>query len=221
VTQGDGDVEGCASGAAASGCSENEVDTTNSVVTHTDFPGRCAAKYMEVGGANANAIPPVTLTFPASTVCASPTADATCVGIKGMMNAAAFDANDSNYHNYALTASSVYAAGGASGADDGAAMGADIGAIDNALTRAAYVCGSSCGAGPKAEAPKVEVLAPGAGTSVAAVNQYLKPSPYINGIVYPLWWACSDEDGTAAHYTWTNFDNLGMLQQLGVIPSIE
>ena len=54
---------------------------------------------------------------------------------------------------------------------------------------------------------EVQVLAPGAGTSIPAVNTYLKTSPYINGIVYSLWWACSDQDGSAAHYNWSNFDN--------------
>ncbi|HTS37814.1 MAG TPA: hypothetical protein VMH04_19220 [Candidatus Solibacter sp.] len=207
VTQGDGDQEGCASGASSSGCSENAVDVTNSVATHTDFPGRCGAKYMEVGGANAGAIPPVTLTFPASTVCSGGTADSTCVGMQGMMSGAAFDENDADYHNYALVATSQYKAGAANDADDGADLGADIGAIDNAETRLAYTCGTFCGTGSKALPPKIEILAPGAGASTTAVNTYLKPSPYINGIVYPLWWSCSDQDGTSAHYTWTNFDN--------------
>ena len=207
VTQGDGDLEGCPAGSAANGCSENEIDVSNSRASNTDFPGRCAAKYMEVGGAYANAIPPVTLTFPASTVCAGATADASCVGMKGMMNGAAFDGNDSDYHNYGLVASSVYAGGMAQAGDDGAALGSDIGAIDNALMRLSYPCGSYCGTGPKALPPKIQILAPGAGTNVAAVNTYLKPSPFINGIVYPLWWSCSDQDGSAAHYSWTNFDN--------------
>ncbi len=207
ATQGDGNVEGCAAGANANGCSENEVDVTNSVVTNTNFPGRCSAKYMEVGGSHANAIPPVTLTFPASTVCAGATADASCVGMKGMMSGAAFDANDPNYHNYNLTASSVYAGGMANAADDGTALGSDAGAIDNALTRLSYPCGASCGSGPKGVPPKIQILAPGAGTSVPAVNTYLKPSAYINGLVYSLWWSCSDQNGTAGHYSWTNFDN--------------
>jgi len=205
VEQGTG-VEGCPSGTSSNLCSENQVDVTNSVVANTDFPGRCGAKYMEVGGANAGAIPPATLTFPAGTVCAGSTADATCVGMVGMMNGAAFDANDANYHNYELAASSVYKAGAAYDADDSADLGANIPAIDNALTRFAYPCGN-CGGGPVAMPPKVEILAPGAGASVAAVNTYLKPSPYINGIVYALWWSCSDQDGTAAHYTWSAFDN--------------
>ncbi len=127
--QGDGNAEGCAAGASANGCSENEVDVSNSVVTHADFPGRCSAKYMEVGGAHANAIPPVTLTFPAGTVCAGANADATCVGMKGMMNGAAFDANDSDYHNYVLMPSSVYK----NAADDGTDLGANISVIDSAL----------------------------------------------------------------------------------------
>ena len=205
LTQGGSNVEGCQSTGTYT-CSELAVDPTNSVVTNTDFPGRCGAKYMEIGGTNANAMPPVTLTFPASTVCAGPAADGTCVGIKGMMNGSAFDGNDPNYHNYALVASSPYKAAGISDSDDNTDMGADIGALDTALTRLDYPC-TGCGTGPKGEPPKIEILAPGAGTNVAAVNMYLKPSPYINGIVYSLWWACSDQDGTAAHYTWTNFDN--------------
>jgi len=55
--------------------------------------------------------------------------------------------------------------------------------------------------------PQIEILAPGAASSVPAVNTYLKPSPYIHAIVYSLYWACSDQDGTSAHYTWSNFDN--------------
>src|SRR5271165_650302 len=205
VEQGTGN-EGCPSGPSSNLCSENQVDVTNSIVTNTDFPGRCGAKYMEVGGANGGAIPPVTLTFPAGTVCANATADATCLGMAGMMSGAAFDVNDANYHNYELVASSMYKAGAAYDADDGADLGANIPAIDNALTRFAYPCGN-CGGGPAAMPPKIEILAPGAGTSVAAVNTYLKASPYINGIVYSLWWSCSDQDGTAAHYTWSAFDN--------------
>ena len=54
---------------------------------------------------------------------------------------------------------------------------------------------------------KIEIIAPSAGITAPDVNTYLKPSPYINAIVYSLWWSCSDQDGTAAHYTWTNFDN--------------
>jgi len=133
-SQGDGNLEGCGSGTSANGCSENEVDVSNSVVTYTNFPGRCSAKYMEVGGANANAIPPVTLTFPAGTVCSGATADATCVGMAGMMNGAAFDASDSNYHNYVLAPSSVYKGA----ADDGTDLGANITAIDSALMGTVY-----------------------------------------------------------------------------------
>jgi hypothetical protein len=207
VDQGGSNLEGCASGVANASCSENLVDSTNSLVTYTDLPGRCGAKYMEVGGTNANAIPPVTLTFPASTVCAGSTADATCVGMNGMMSGSAFDTSDSDYHQYGLVASSQYKAGNANQADDLTDLGADLGALDNALTRATYVCGSWCGLGPKSDAPKIQILAPGAGVTIAAVNTYLKPSPYVGGIVYTLWWSCSDQDGTAAHYSWTSFDS--------------
>jgi hypothetical protein len=55
--------------------------------------------------------------------------------------------------------------------------------------------------------PQIQILAPGTGTSVPAVNAYLKASPYISGIVYSLYWSCSDQDGTLAHYAWTNFDS--------------
>jgi hypothetical protein len=134
VEQGDGNAEGCASGASANGCSENEVDVSNSVVTYTDFPGRCSASYMEVGGAHANANPPVTMTFPAATVCSGAVASSACVGLRGMMSGAAFDANDSDYHNYALAPSSVYK----NASDDGTDLGASITAIDNALTQAVY-----------------------------------------------------------------------------------
>lgn len=206
VDQGSTTAEGCPAGAAANSCSENQLDVSNSIATYTDFPGRCGAKYMEVGGANAGAIPPVTLSFPAGTVCAGSTADSTCVGMTGMMNGTAFDAADSNYHNYELVASSQYKAGATYQADDGTDLGASIPNIDNALTRFAYPC-VNCGGGPTAMPPKIEIMAPGPGTSVTAVGTYLKPSPYINGIVYPLWWACSDQDGTAAHYTWSAFDN--------------
>jgi hypothetical protein len=134
VAQGDGNVEGCASGASANGCSENQVDVRNSTVTYTNFPGRCSAQYMEVGGAHAGAIPPVTLTFPASTVCAGATGDPTCVGMTGMMNGAAFDANDSNFQNYALLPSSQYK----NGADDGADLGVNFTLLNYALTRTSY-----------------------------------------------------------------------------------
>jgi hypothetical protein len=133
VAQGASNLEGCPSGASNQTCSENELDVTNSVATYADFPGRCGAKYMEVGGANANAIPPVTLTFPAATVCAGAVADSTCVGMTGMMSGAAFDNNDANYHNYQLVPSSQYKAGNANAADDGTDLGADIGAIDRAM----------------------------------------------------------------------------------------
>jgi hypothetical protein len=134
VSQGDGNVEGCASGASANGCSENEVDVSNSTVTYTDFPGRCSARYMEVGGAHAGAIPPVTLTFPASTVCAGVAGDPTCVGMTGMMNGVAFDANDGNFQNYALLPSSQYK----NGADDGADLGVNFTLLNYALTRTSY-----------------------------------------------------------------------------------
>jgi hypothetical protein len=148
-TSGGGNVEGCASGASSPSCGENTIDTTNSVVTYTDFPGRCAAKYMEVGGANANASPPVTLTFPAGTVCSGSTATSACVGMAGMMNGAAFDANDSNYHNYSLVTSSQYKAA----ADDGSDLGANISSIDAAQASTKYLCQSECGSGPYSDSP--------------------------------------------------------------------
>jgi hypothetical protein len=153
ATSAGSNVEGCPSGVSNANCSENIVDATNSVVTNTDFPGRCAAKYMEVGGANAGAIPPVTLTFPASTVCAGTTADATCVGMIGMMSGAAFDANDSNYHNYGLVATSQYKAGAANDADDGTDMGANLAAVDAAQVSTQYVCAAGCGSGPYSDVP--------------------------------------------------------------------
>jgi len=124
-----------------------------------------------------------------------------------MMSGAAFDTSDSDYHQYGLVASSQYKAGAANQADDLTDLGVNLGALDNALTRAAYVCGTWCGLGPKSDAPKIQILAPGAGVTVTAVNTYLKPNPYISGIVYTLWWSCSDQDGTSAHYSWSSFDS--------------
>jgi hypothetical protein len=132
LAAGGSNVEGCPSGVSNVTCSENELDVTNSVATYADFPGRCGAKYMEVGGAQANSSPPVTLTFPASTPCSGATADSTCVGMAGMMNGAAFDNSDSDYHNYLLVSSSQYKAGNANAADDGTDLGANLGAIDSA-----------------------------------------------------------------------------------------
>jgi hypothetical protein len=87
-------------------------------------------------------------------------------------------------------------------------MGMNATAIDAAEISTQYQCIGSCGNGPQRDmVPQIEILAPGAGTSMTAVNTYLKPSPYINGIVYSLYWACSDQDGTSSHYTWANFDN--------------
>jgi hypothetical protein len=85
----------------------------------------------------------VTLTFPAGTVCAGTTADPSCVGMVGMMGGVAFDADDSNYHNYELVPTSQYK----NAADDETDMGANIPAIDNAQTRASYPCGASCSGG--------------------------------------------------------------------------
>jgi Right handed beta helix region len=153
ATSAGSNVEGCPSGTSNANCSENVVDPTNSTVTNTDFPGRCAAKYMEVGGANAGAIPPVTLTFPASTVCSGATADPTCVGMIGMMSGAAFDENDSSYHNYGLVASSQYKAGATNAADDGTDMGATFGSIDAAQVSTQYGCESACGSGAYSDIP--------------------------------------------------------------------
>jgi hypothetical protein len=127
--QGDGNVEGCASGAAANGCSENLVDTTNSLVAYNPFPGRCSARYMEVGGAHAGAIPPSTLTFPAATVCSGSTATAGCIGMTGMMNGAAFDVNDANINNYGLVSSSSYH----NTASDGTDYGVNLTALNAAF----------------------------------------------------------------------------------------
>jgi len=122
VAQGDGNVEGCASGASAIGCSENEVDTTNSTVTYNPFPGRCSAKYMEVGGVNAGnncGSATCTLTFPAATVCPGSTATSACIGMIGMMNGAAFDPNDASIGNYGLVPTSVYHNSASDGTDYG------------------------------------------------------------------------------------------------------
>jgi hypothetical protein len=227
VTSGNGPEEGCASGASSASCSENTVDTTNSTVTYTDFPGRCSAKYMEVGGANANAIPPVTLTFPATTVCSNATADPTCVGMEGMMAGAAFDANDPNYHNYELVPSSQYKAGAVNQADDGTDMGANIPTIDNAQTTPTYVCATPCGSGPQQE--------PGAGNSLnippTNFGMQCGISTPVNGQVNckgsgstPIVWPSTEaqpgtlrlhDSGTywsevntaSGSYTWTDLDN--------------
>lgn len=120
--QGDGDVEGCASGPGAVGCSESMVDTTNSNVTYNPFPGRCAAKYMEVGGVNAGnncGSASCTLSFPAATVCPGATANSNCIGMVGMMNGVAFDPNDANFNNYGLVSSSIYHNTASDGTDYG------------------------------------------------------------------------------------------------------
>jgi hypothetical protein len=141
-TSGGSNIEGCPSGTSNANCSENHLDALTSTVTYNDFPGRCAAKYMEMGGVNAGAIPPVTLTFPASTVCSGATATAACVGMSTMMSGAAFDINNANYHNYVLAPTSVYK----NAADDGTDLG--IGAlteIDNAIHSTQYTCLTFCG----------------------------------------------------------------------------
>ncbi len=132
-TSGNGPLEGCRAGFSANNCAENHLDALTSVVNYTDFPGRCATNYTEMGGLNAGVNPPVTLTFPSTTVCSGATATAACVGMSSMMNGAAFDSNDADYHNYQLVPSSVYKAGHGNAADDGTDLGADIGAIDAAM----------------------------------------------------------------------------------------
>jgi hypothetical protein len=131
---GDGNQEGCSSGFLANGCSENMLDALSSIVTYANFNGRCSTKYREMGGVNAGANPPVTLTFPATAVCSGATATASCVGMIGMMNGVAFDTNDANYHNYGLVSSSVYHNAG----DDGTDFGVNFTALDAAQTSTTY-----------------------------------------------------------------------------------
>jgi hypothetical protein len=131
---GDGNAEGCSAGFTANGCSENMLDAISSIATYANFNGRCSTKFTEMGGANAGANPPITLTFPASAVCSGATATAACVGMTGMMNGVAFDTNDANYHNYGLVSTSVYH----NAADDGTDLGVDYTALDAAQTSTIY-----------------------------------------------------------------------------------
>ncbi len=147
-TSGGSYAEGCRAGTSNVNCAENHLDASTSTVIYTDFPGRCAANYMEMGGLNAGVIcspgNTCTLTFPTSTVCpgASGQPPASCVGMSLMMNGAAFDANNANYHNYVLAPTSVYK----NAADDNTDLGiGTLTEIDNAIHSTQYTCLTFCG----------------------------------------------------------------------------
>jgi hypothetical protein len=148
ISQGGTNAEGCANGFNAIGCSELIFDSVSSVATYTDFPGRLNTKYTEMGGVNAGAHPPITLTFPAATVCPGAAADATCVGLHDMMNGVAFDGNNANFQNYVLDSTSVYH----NAADDGTDYGANPATIQSAINSLLYTCATSCGSGPLLDA---------------------------------------------------------------------
>ena len=208
-------------------------DATTLVINNLLLPGRdsvaqCpshltagpggAVCYTEYGGPNAGASPPVTIYLSPTSFCTgSDPTTGNCSGILGAMSTSSFPTLLADWHQYRLchtgdaacnSKASLFAAGQAQQASDGTDLGANVAAIDTAETSTRYACETPCGAGPSRDvAPQVEVLAPGAAASVPEVNTYLKPSPYIHGIVYSLYWACSDQDGTSAHYTWAGFDN--------------
>jgi hypothetical protein len=150
-TSGGSNLEGCPSGAGAATCSENHLDALTSVVTNTDFPGRCMNSYMEMGGAGAGDIPPDTLTGPISSRCPGGTVtlvngQPSCVGMKSMMNGAPFDANNPDPSQYVLDPASLYKAGALFQADDGTDLGiGSFAPILNAIHQHIVTCLSFCG----------------------------------------------------------------------------
>ncbi len=200
------------------------ISATSIIFTSTTNPGNQTnvpyfwSDYTDYGGVFAGSQPGVSTHMPTNVNCigGDPTAES-CVGLVGAMSTTNYPLALADWHGYRLchvgdascnSKASIFAAEQAGAAVDGTDQGANTAAIDAAETSTRYVCATPCGAGPMRDVvPQIEVLAPGAGSSVPAVNTYLKPSPYIHAIVYSLYWACSDQDGTSAHYTWTNFDN--------------
>jgi hypothetical protein len=200
------------------------VSGTTITFTSTTSPGNQTnvpyswSDYTDYGGPTAGSQPAASTHMPTNVYCigGDPTAES-CVGLVGAMSTTNYPMALGDWHGYRLCHSgdagcnskaSLFAAGQTDDAVDGTDQGASTTAIDAAETSTKYQCASPCGTGPVRDVvPQIEILAPGAATSVPAVNTYLKPSPYIHGIVYSLYWSCSDQDGTSAHYTWANFDN--------------
>jgi hypothetical protein len=200
------------------------ISATSIIFTPTTNPGNQTnvsyfwSDYTDYGGAFAGTQPGVSTHMPTNVNCigGDPTAES-CVGLVGAMSTTSYPLALADWHGYRLchtadascnSKASIFAAEQLDAAVDGTDQGANTAAIEAAEISTRYVCTTPCGAGPMRDVvPQIEILAPGAGSSVPAVNTYLKPSPYIHAIVYSLYWACSDQDGTSAHYTWTNFDN--------------
>jgi hypothetical protein len=142
--QGDGNTEGTVS-------ENNMWDPSTAIFNHnvigpnstgvrnanlyTDYPGGIS--------------PSVANWFPISVGCASPTADASCIGFTSMMNGAPYQANAPTIDGYSLDPSSIYIAGQSRQASDGKSLGADIAAIKAAQQATQYVCPTPCGTGPK------------------------------------------------------------------------
>jgi hypothetical protein len=194
------------------------------VFTSTSNPGNQTnvpyfwSDYTDYGGAFPGSQPAESTHMPTNVYCigGDPTAES-CVGLVGAMSTSSYPLALADWHGYRLchagdaacnAKASPFAAGQVEQAADETDQGSNLAAIDAAETSTRYQCATPCGSGPMRDVtPQIQIIAPVAGASVPAVNTYLKPSPYINGIVYSLYWACSDQDGTSAHYTWTNFDS--------------
>ncbi len=124
--------------------------TANALV----WPGQTGSNYTAYG---LNSLFPAgspTIQFPTNSYCpGSPTG--ACVGFLGALNSASMPLTLSDYHQFALSPSSVFYAGNADDALDGTAMGANIAAIDAAQTQNLYVCATPCGStGPYPDNPQ-------------------------------------------------------------------
>ena len=202
----------------------HSVSSSSIVFTSASNPGNQTnipyfwSDYTDYGGTFAGSQPAKSTNMPTNVYCmgGDPTAES-CVGLAGAMSTTNYPLTLVDWHGYRLchagdaacnSKASPFAAGQANAAADGTDQGVAVPAIDAAENSTQYQCATPCGTGPMRDvAPQIEILAPGAAASVPAVNTYLKPSPYIHGIVYSLYWACSDQDGTSAHYTWAGFDD--------------
>jgi hypothetical protein len=105
---------------------------TRNASLYTEYNNNPAYPLSVCNGAGCN--PPITMYFPASS----------CIGWVAACSSA-IPLTLTDYHGYALSAGSTFAAGGTSPASDGTSMGANIPAIDGAQTINAFVCPYACG----------------------------------------------------------------------------
>ncbi len=131
-------------------------DCSSMTANYLIFPTRLASKYSEWGNnpnfpascTGAGCSPPVTIAFPATSYCPTPTPTSACIGLLGALNTSSLPLALTDYHNYALSSSSSFH----NTASDGTDFGVNVSALDTAQTLNLYVCSITCGSpGPYAD----------------------------------------------------------------------